>query len=178
MDTVAVLRHPDTGNSTLETEFCLSLGTLRLSAFYDLSMPIRDYSLQQYLVPLPNETVTRKRSWAISDTQLCFTMTIQLVSHKILLLCDLSLSPYFSGNLRKTNVACTDLVAPAIASCSDEAMNIIKVLKFFAWSSIMRASAGSSCSLFVYSGMSAKYKFNRPKITVPAPFPRTFWHIL
>ena len=33
-------------------------------------------------------------------------------------------------DLRKTNVACTDIVAPAIESCNDEAMNIIKVLNF------------------------------------------------
>ena len=37
--------------------------------------------------------------------------------------------PYFR-DLLKIDVACTDIVAPAIESCSDEAMNIIKVLNF------------------------------------------------
>ena len=45
MDTVAVVGPLDTGNSTLETEICLLLGTLRLSAYYDLSVPIRGHSL-------------------------------------------------------------------------------------------------------------------------------------
>ena len=104
MDTVAVVRHPDTGNSTLKTEFCLSLGTLRLSAYYDPSMPIRGYSL---LGPFPSKPVIQRISWAISHTQLCVTMTVLLASHKILVLCDLSLSSCFSRNLRKTNLACT-----------------------------------------------------------------------
>ena len=84
-----------------------------------------------YLVPFPNKLVIQRRSWAISDTQLCFKMTVQLVSHKTLVLCDLSPSPHFSGNLRQTKVECTDIVAPAIESCSDETMNIIKVLNFW-----------------------------------------------
>ena len=77
-----------------------------------------------YLVPFPNKPVIQRRSWAISDIQLCVTTTVQLVSQKILVLCDLSQSTYSSGNPRKTNVACTDIVVPVIESCSDETMNI------------------------------------------------------